>query len=557
MEEPGIAAPPRAGWGDFRLLALLLVLAAGLRAWQVCHTEVTSRDSVGYVRIAWRLEHDDFRTAVCSAAQHPGYPLALLAVSVPLRRLLPEADLPAVMQLSAQLASAVAGVLLVLPIYFLGRELFDRRVAFWSALLFQCFPTSGRLLADGLSDPLFLLLAVTALLLAVRSLRTGSLLGFALTGLMGGLAYLTRPEGVVVPAAAGLTLLGVQAVRRWRRPWACVLRCGAALAGAGLIVAIPFMLLIGGPTLKLTAIKMMWGKAEQPPRWAPPAGSAALDRSPRATPAGTARSPLPLAVWSLWWHEDDLWAGYRYLWPLKAVVLVLVRGSFHVLWLPALLGLWWFRDRFRLVPGAWVLLVVCAVLLALLYGVAKRMGYLSERHALMVLICATYWAVAAVGVLGARLAALLNRFRLGRLDGRALAGLLLLALALAPLPRTLSRLHADRAGFRQAGAWLAQHTLPGDRLVDPYAWAGYYAGRVFVEGEEDRLPHADPPVIYVVLENGPNRHPHLWWLLPDARALARQGQVVQRFAVKRGKQKAEVCIYRVPTQRRPAPKGRV
>jgi hypothetical protein len=543
MEEQDMVAPPRR-WSDFRLLALLVLLAAGMRVWQIRNTEVTSRDSVGYVRIAWRLEHTDFPTAVRTASQHPGYPLTLLAISVPLRRLLPEADLPSLMQLSAQLASALAGVLLVLPIYFLGRELFDRRVAFWSALLFQCLPTSGRLLADGLSDPLFLLLAVTALTLAVRSLRTGSVLGFTLTGLTGGLAYLTRPEGAVVPVAAGLTLLGLQAVRRWRQPWGRVLRCGAGLSAATLAVALPFMLLIGGVTVKLTANKVMGVTAEETPRWAPPEDEAALRRSPPAAP-GAARS---LAVWSLWWYEQDFLASFYYLWPLKAVGLVLVRGSFHVLWLPMVLGLWWFRDRFRLLAGAWMLVVVCLSLLGLLYAVAQRMGYLSERHALIVLLCGTYFAVAAVGVLGDRLALLLARLGLagGRLDGRTLTRVLLLALAVAPLYKTLGRLHADRAGFRQAGAWLAAHTLPGDRLIDPYAWASYYAGRVFVEGQPDALPHHTPPVTYIVLENTPNRHPHLWWLLPEAERLAATGEVVQRFEVQRGKRRGAVCIYRAP-----------
>src|SRR5438105_1176908 len=49
---------PGAGWSDWRWLALLLALVAGLRAWQLTHTEVASRDSIGYIRYAWRLENE-------------------------------------------------------------------------------------------------------------------------------------------------------------------------------------------------------------------------------------------------------------------------------------------------------------------------------------------------------------------------------------------------------------------------------------------------------------------------------------------------------------------
>src|SRR4051812_22022583 len=43
---------PGAGWSDWRWLALLLVLVACLRTWQLTHTEVASRDCIGYIREA-------------------------------------------------------------------------------------------------------------------------------------------------------------------------------------------------------------------------------------------------------------------------------------------------------------------------------------------------------------------------------------------------------------------------------------------------------------------------------------------------------------------------
>src|SRR5262249_49195146 len=160
----------------------------------LCHTEVAARDSIGFIRYAWQLQHRPWQEVLPHAEQHPGYPVVLLGVSLPVRQFLHLPDALA-MQLSAQLASALAGVLLIFPMFSLGRELFDRTTGFGAALLFQCLPASGRVLSDGLSEATFLLLAATALYCGVRALRTRSVFGFGLCGLCSGLAYLTRPEG--------------------------------------------------------------------------------------------------------------------------------------------------------------------------------------------------------------------------------------------------------------------------------------------------------------------------------------------------------------------------
>ena len=91
----------------------------------------------------------------------PGYPLAVLGVSEAVRPLY-AAPLPEQMLLSAQLASALAGVLLVLPTYALGRMLFGKFAGFAAALLFQVLPVPARITSDGLSEGVYLLVAATA-----------------------------------------------------------------------------------------------------------------------------------------------------------------------------------------------------------------------------------------------------------------------------------------------------------------------------------------------------------------------------------------------------------
>jgi hypothetical protein len=515
-------APPSAARGDRFWLVLLLVLAGAMRLWQVYNTEVTSRDSIMYIRFAWRLEAEPWQQVVRTGVHHPGYGLLVYAFGLPTRTAFPD-DLPFAMQLAAQLASAFCSILLVVPMYFLGKELFDRRVGFWGTLLFQCIPSSGRLMADGLSEPLFLLLASAALLFAVRALGTGRARWFVLCGLATGLAYLTRQEGLLVVLATLVVLAGLQFSHRWRQSRGKLLLHGACLVAGCAVFAAPFMLLIGGVSLKSSTENMM--KADG---WKQP--DKALD-SPRVSHV---RSPLPLAKWKI---GTAIGPEDRYLWALRTLAEMVDKAFFHVFLYPALAALWLFRRRFAEVPGMWVLLLCGAVLVPLLYRLGQSNGYISERHAILLLLGGVFWSAAGLGSFAAWLA------KRKPAAAPALSLAVMLLLTGVCLPRTLARLHGNRDGFREVGVWLAEHTAPGDEIFDPMAWTGYHAGRVFVEGRV--VPRSKPEVCYVVLEQSKSTHDHLWYIMEPARKLAERGKVYHTLTVQRGRETAVIEVFRV------------
>src|SRR4051794_27336408 len=118
MEE--LAATPRPEprhWPDARWLVLLLALTVALRVWLLCHTEVAARDSIGFIRYALQFESQPWDQVVKRNHQHPGYPLTILAVSGPVRQYVAAPDAVR-MQLSAQLASNLASVLLIFPMFY-------------------------------------------------------------------------------------------------------------------------------------------------------------------------------------------------------------------------------------------------------------------------------------------------------------------------------------------------------------------------------------------------------------------------------------------------------
>ena len=211
---------------------------AGLRAWQISQTTVASRDSIAFIHYAWLLDHRPWPEVLRAAPRHPGYPIAVWAMSKVLRGFSSSPE-PQLMQTSAQWTSALVSILLVVPLYGLGRSWFARTAGVGAVVLFQWLPTGSLVLADGLSDGLFLLGAAAALWAVTIGLRKGSALLLGLGGLGSGLAYLVRPEGALILGAAGVVLLVQQFVPARRLPVVRWLTCGGCLALAGLVVATP------------------------------------------------------------------------------------------------------------------------------------------------------------------------------------------------------------------------------------------------------------------------------------------------------------------------------
>lgn len=549
-----IAQPPRPSGlrREAAVLVILVLFAAGVRLWLIRHTEVAARDSIGFIRYALQLEDQAWPEVFNANKQHPGYPLAILAVSGSLRLYQGQLDSLA-LQRSAQLASALAGILLVVPMYLLGKEVFGRSAGFWGAVLFQCLPVSGRILSDGLSEALFLLLMAVAMLFAARALKSGAVAWFILCGLVTGLAYLTRPEGLLILAVAGSILIGLQFSAAWRRSWLRVLGCGTALVGTAVAVGAPYAIAIGGLTNKPTGQELLNFQ------------STSADR-PEPTLLLNPGSPRPLlasvlAVWSLD-HQKGSW-----LWGLWAVIFEILKAYYYVLWLPALLAAWWFRDRAWMTPGYWVLLLTCFLHLALVWRVAVTGGYVSERHVLVPVLAGVFAAATGITFLASRLAAL--RFP-AALSSAWPALVVLVLLTCCGLLGTLRPLHPNRAGHRAAGLWLAEHATPYDSIYDPFCWAYFYAGGLFWEGRAWVAPPDYQRTSYVVLEglgHAPGKttkrnvfarllpsvmgerpaeqdHARLP-LIGAAQQLATRGQVVYHWPPEKPAEQAKVVVFAV------------
>lgn len=493
-------------WGEARLVMLLLALALGLRVWHYATAEVTSRDSIYYIRLAWDIANGRAIQAIRGAEQHPGYPLLIAAVDGVAGRFIP-GTLAERYQRSAQLASISASLLMVPVAYALGRQLFSRWGAFFGVVFIQVLPATGRLFADGLTESLFLLMVLVTVLMGYVSLRGAYWWQYGLCGLSGGLAYLVRPEGALFPVAVGLVLVGGR-LARGAGSW---LPQAMALALGFLLVAAPFVAVVGKLTSKPTANRVLT--------------------------ADQVSAPLPPAspVFGSWFSSSSNGMG-REAWAVWVFMGMLARGTLFVLWLPALLAMYTLRRAIWSQPGAVAITIACGILSVLLQRVAATMGYLSDRH--MVVLIAMTAILAGGGLVG------FSRWIKGW-PGLAAGAVLIIPVVAVGMYRTCEPLHANRAGFRQAGLWLAAHTPLGDIVQDPYCWTHYYAGRVFLESETMGLPISHPRRKFVVVDQSVSRHERL--PVANEAALARRGaRPVFRHESGKRKPGEAVVVYEVP-----------
>jgi hypothetical protein len=225
-----------------------------------------------------------------------------------------------------------------------------------------------------------------------------------------------------------------------------------------------------------------------------------------------------------------------------------VRCYQYLGWLPVLVGLWWFRGRYRRAPEAWVVVLLFALDALLLWLLVVRAGYLSGRHVLVLVLCTVFQAAAAVREAPYRLAAWRRPAGLPAWLSPAAASLaLLLVLAGTGLSRTLQPLHGNRAGHRAAGRWLADHTYPCDEIEDDHCWAHYYAGRVLLEGRPVRPPRGYRPRHYVVLNRSSDKNAAAHHTEgAEKEVQGRGGQVVYSWPEGVPVAQARVVVYRLP-----------
>lgn len=493
-------------------IGVLMALAAAWLGGLATRTEIIYADGLRYIDQGRRIEAGAWAEGLVRAIDHPMYPLAIAATHGWIGE-----DSPESWQAAAQGAAILAGVLLVVPLYLVALELFGARAAWLGVALTYAVPLTNHVLADALSEGTFLLFWCWGLWAALRFLKRGTFGWLPLTIAFAGLAYLTRPEGLLLPASLVACLAAMPILRstrlNWPRWWAAV---GFLVLGAAVVVG-PYVAARGGLATK-PAIARVLGTA-------PTSAPDAVERQRLLDPNQSTARTYALAVKGVFEAVRD--AVTIPLLPLAALGLVL--------------ACWSFRDRAR----TWLFLaIMIGTALAVLVRLHATGGYCSPRHAMVLsLLLIPASALGLERLLDS--VAIPGRW-LGLGEGRFTAGPAVWALVLAGLatywaPELSRPLNAGMGGYRAAGAWMGATVPPGEHVVDVTGWALFYgrhpgytfANLVAAAGDQD--------VRWVVV-----REAHLggpWWYSRELRKLVGDRRPAKMYPEHAGPGQARVCVF--------------
>ncbi len=408
-----------------------------------------------YIREAQQIDRGDLSGGLLRAVDHPIHPLAIVAAHrAIIDRTGPyEGQGPYDWQTAAQAAATLALVLAVVPIYLLGRDLFnDETTALLGCALVYANPVTAYIAVNVLSETTFLLFWTWGLWASVRFLKEGHFGWLPPAIVCGALAYLTRPEGLLLHGALMATLLLLPLHRLthiyWPRWWAAV----ALLVLGPVFLVGPYVAIKGGLGTKPAVARVIGTMPESPP--------SALERE-RPLPSGqTAVETYAIAA-------SRMVKALRgaVTWPLVPLavlgLVVLPKGN----------------ERPRLWLFLAVLLLASAAGLVRLHATG---GYLTFRHALVPALLLTLaaahgivWLMRTIVFDAARLRLGEGRFR----PGPAVWAMIVGALVVWPIARGATPFQSSFAPYRMAGAWIAGAPATEGRVLDLTDWSLFFGNR--------------------------------------------------------------------------------
>jgi hypothetical protein len=453
---------------------LLMALSTALLAWGTRHTETSFADGLRYIRQAERIEAGSWRHGALQGTDHPVHPL-LIALEHRLLR----GHGPGSWQKAALLLSFFCTVLLVLPTYLLALDLFGERAAWLACVLAMINPLSSYIVVNVLSESTFLLPWTFGLWAGIRFLRAGRVDWLVLTIAFGTVAYLTRPEGMLLSVTLLGTLLTSAIFRatrlEWQRWWRLV-----AFVAAGMVLLVgPFVAARGGVGTK-------------------PGIARVLGLAPQSSPQALERErPLP--------PDQALIETYKIA---SVRVLKVLRAAVTPTLVPfALLGLFVLVRREACARAVLFVVLVLAASAVALVRLHATGGYCTTRHGLVPGMLLIVIAAGGLAFLTAKLTGP------GRWFGIApprigfpspLDSLLIAVLILSTAGRgTVFQNAGPFAVYHDTAAWLARNTGAGEKILDMTDWSLYLSRRVGYHFADVYKAPADPATRWIVV-----REPH-------------------------------------------------
>jgi hypothetical protein len=423
-------------------LATLLLLSLLLSIYLFFRTYVVSLDGAfQYIPLAKDFASGFFRRAL-SHNQQPLYPLIIAFVS----RWAPD------FELAGKLVSSFFGILIIFPVYFLGKRIFDAKIAFLSTLLLTIHPYVRRFSADVLKESTFLFFFGTAIWFAWRTIQNEKRYPFLFIPILSVLAYLVRPDGIEVLLVVFPYLLFVKKFSISERKRTAIL----LLIISSCIFLLPYL-------FYLRELRDEWTLSK-------------------------AKSIVEMLGLGL--LKDGVPLSHKILFSLKKLNLEIL-GIFHPVYIFLLIIGLLKRFYFRLKAGEGFLLSFCCLHYVILFlmvlnttewggeGTIKAV-HLSGRHALALLLVSIYWVGEGFLAISLWVFHYMESHSLSlplksKDKSSMVLGVLLAVMLAIVLPKTLKPQRYERLPEKWAGVWIKNQSGKGATIFTSMPRIAFYA----------------------------------------------------------------------------------
>jgi uncharacterized membrane protein len=425
-------------------LAILLLGSLVLSIYLFFRTYIISMDGAfQYIPMAKVFASGSFRDAVGLSGQQPLYSFLIASVSRSVSDF----------ELAGKLISSFFGIMVIFPVYFLGKQIFDRKVAFLSAFFLAIHPYIRRFSGDVLKESTYLFLLAAAIWFTLRTLEREKIFPYLFVPLFSALAYLVRPDGIEVLLVVFFYILFIKKFDSPGKKWAAIL----LLLLSSFILFLPYLLYLREATGEWTLSKaksigglLGWGGM------------------------GGELSYTSKIIYSLKKLNLQILAIYHPLYLFLLTIGLFKRASSH------------FKNEEKFLISFFVLHYLVLFLMILNLTDWKRgervQEYLliSGRHVLPLLLISIYWVGEGFLVVyqwiykKVESHSLLIRLDSKRRSTVALVTLSILILAIV-LPKTLKPQRYERMTEKWAGIWIKNQSGKGTMVFTTIPRVAYYA----------------------------------------------------------------------------------
>jgi len=437
-------------------LAILLFVSLLLGTYLFFRTYVIALDGAfQYIPMAKVFAAGPFKEAIGFGGQQPLYSFLIALVS------------PWVsdFELAGKLISSFFGVLLIFPVYFLGKRIFDQKIAFFAAFFVAIHPYVRRFSADVLKESAYLFFLATAIWFSLRTIEGKKGIPYLFIPLFSAIAYLVRPDGFEVLLVVFFYILLIKKFDVAGKKYKVLL----LLLLSSAILFLPYLIHLKGSMGSWTLSK-----------------AKSISGLLGLGAASSEVSFLHKILISLKKLNLEFFSLYHPLYVFFLAIGLFKRVSSH------------FKDEEKFLISFFILHYVVLFLLILNFtdwreGEKTQSFVFSGRHVLPLFLVSIYWAGEGFLTIYQWVSKKVESRRLFlRLTSKrksmlSLVTLLVLILAIV-LPKTLKPQRYERLTEKWAGMWIKDQSAEETTIFTTAPRVAYYAGQSyeFIDFKKDR-----------------------------------------------------------------------